>query len=119
MPRWISICCLCGKDAWANIPAHDGKPAAAYCGDHQREPSERFATWRAAEVARRKAAGKDAAARWWRARGITPGERVRVFGSSLYGRFPIYGIAKAGTGGPYVYSKTHGQLDASSAERAQ
>lgn len=117
--RWISICCRCGKDAWTNIPAHDGKPAAAYCGDHHAEPSAAFDTWRKARMAERKVSAKAAAEAFWTARGIRVGDRVRVFGQSLYGRFPILGVARAGVGGPYVFSPRYGQLDATHAERAQ
>jgi len=59
---------------------------------------------RDAIVKARRAVGQTSAAQFWAARGIKPGDAVTVFGMSLYGRFPIHGVACIGKSGPYVRS---------------
>lgn len=120
LPRsWIASCAVCGAQACTNIPASDAGPAAGYCGAHREEPARAYDAWRSARIASDRAKRKAEAAAFWASKGIQVGAKVRVYGQSLYGRFPIVGTAKAGVGGAYVAARYQGravQLDARGAE---
>ncbi len=120
LPRsWIALCAVCGAQACTNIPASDAGPAAGYCGAHREEPSRAYDSWRSARIAQDQGFRRAQAEAFWKARGIQPGATVRVFGQSLFGRFPIIGKAKAGVNGAYVAARYRGkavQLDARHAE---
>jgi hypothetical protein len=119
MAKWIDICATCGARADTNIPARPGVPAAGYCMKHREAPAAEYDAWREKHMTERRSTAKAAAMAYWASRGVKPGDQVRVYGWHLLGgRFPIVGVAKVGVGGPYVFSKAYGQLDAAGAERA-
>lgn len=96
----------CGK-AWCNDHMADG-----FAADRQMQAVAK--TKRAARHAKQREEGLA----FWASRGIALGETVRVYGMSLYGRFPIIGVAKVGSGGAYVSSpKYRKPLDPRGAEK--
>lgn len=126
MPRrapWRELCDgQCGRRADHGIPPMDPPSSWRFlCGPCEQAEGAvaTFQAWREARIAADTAAAVERGTAWWRAKGIEPGARVKVWGSSLYGRFPIFGTAKVDRRGPFVHAKVHGRMRALEAGGAE
>jgi hypothetical protein len=119
---WIDVCAHCGRTADTNVPPIP--PETAWGGvcmacNAKHGLSEAYTAWRTAWIATAKAESRAKGEAVWQAKGIKVGERVRVWGRSLLGAFPITGIARVGASGAYVQAKGYGRLDPRGAQRVE
>ena len=117
--------CACGAMVARWLPSLTDRsaPPRGLCDpcDVKEGASVRFREERAALIAQERAAAIASGEAFWKARGIAVGQRVRVWGSGLFGRFAINGLACVDHRGAFVRAKYQGRtrsFEASSAEAA-
>lgn len=104
------ICTTCGADS----PA--GRNTAGQCHECHNQAAAEYRQRRAAQVAVDKEQGRQ----FWQERDIKPGQKVQKFSPSMlgFGGMTIYGVAKVGLGGAYVFVKGLGYKAAPEGWRA-